>query len=79
MTTVERISVEDTSVADVTEGEDRGQDRVHGLLGMLRDAEADCRRSYSRVLGVVAELARENAGALTGFGSTARLVAGVKV
>ncbi|MGH3718048.1 MAG: DUF222 domain-containing protein [Pseudonocardiaceae bacterium] len=31
----------------------------------------------SRVLGVVAELARENAGAVTGFGTTARLLAGV--
>jgi hypothetical protein len=72
VTTVEAPSVEGTVL-----GEDGAQAHVHGLLGVLRDAEADCRRSYSRVLGVVAELARENAGAATGFGSTARLVAGV--
>ncbi|MGH3833760.1 MAG: DUF222 domain-containing protein [Pseudonocardiaceae bacterium] len=63
MTTVEDITLEEA--------------RLHGLLGVLRDAEADFRRSYSRVLGVVAELARENAGAATGFGTTARLLAGV--
>jgi hypothetical protein len=74
VTTVEAPSVEGTIL-----GEGGAQAHIHGLLGVLRDAEADCRRSYSRVLGVVAELARENAGALTGFGSTARLVAGVKV
>jgi Domain of unknown function (DUF222)/HNH endonuclease len=62
---------------DVTLGEDPAQAHVYGLLGVLRDTEADFRRSYSRVLGVVAELARENVGAVTGFGSTARLVAGV--
>ncbi|MGH3851902.1 MAG: DUF222 domain-containing protein [Pseudonocardiaceae bacterium] len=62
-----------TTVDDITLEEDR----LHGLLGVLRDAEADFRRSYSRVLGVVAELARENAGAATGFGTTARLLAGV--
>ncbi|MGH3867099.1 MAG: hypothetical protein ACRDQ4_13340 [Pseudonocardiaceae bacterium] len=69
MTTVEATILE----------EDPAQAHIHGLLGVLRDAEADFRRSYSQVLGVVAELARENAGAATGFGSTARLLAGVKV
>lgn len=59
--------------------EDRTQVHIHGLLQALRDAEADFRRSYSRVLGVVAELAQQNAGAATGFGNTARLLAGVKV
>jgi hypothetical protein len=72
-------TVEDTLVEDIAFGEDGARAHVHGLLGVLRDAEADFRRSYSRVLGVVAELARENAGAVTGFGSTARLVAEVKV
>jgi hypothetical protein len=66
-----------TTVEDTTVEEDRAQARLHGLLQGLRDAEADFRRSYSRVLGVVAELTRENAGAATGFGSTARLLAGV--
>ncbi|MGH3827089.1 MAG: hypothetical protein ACRDQX_07940 [Pseudonocardiaceae bacterium] len=64
-----------TTVDDITLEEQR----LHGLLGVLRDAEADFRRSYSRVLGVVAELARENAGAVAGFGTTARLLAGVKL
>jgi hypothetical protein len=50
-----------------------------GLLQVLRDAEADFRRSYARVLEVVAELDFERAGAVTGFGTTARLLAGVKV
>jgi Domain of unknown function (DUF222) len=72
VTTVEAPSVEGTVLE-----EDPAQAHIHGLLGVLRDAEADFRRSYSRVLGVVAELARDNAGAVTGFGSTARLVAGV--
>jgi hypothetical protein len=53
------------------------QARIHGLLGVLRDAEADFRRSYARVLEVVAELDAERAGAVAGFGTTARLLAGV--
>jgi hypothetical protein len=57
--------------------EDRTRARISGLLGVLRDAEADLRRSYSRVLGVVAELEAEKAGAVAGFGTTARLLAGV--
>ena len=44
---------------------------------MLRDAEADFRRSYARVLDVVAKLDAEKAGAVAGFGTTARLLAGV--
>lgn len=57
--------------------EDRSQTRIHGLLDELRDAEADWRRCYARVLRVVAELEQEKAGAVAGFGSTARLLAGV--
>ncbi|MDQ4011558.1 MAG: HNH endonuclease [Actinomycetota bacterium] len=57
--------------------EDRTQARIDGLLEALRDAEADFRRSYARVLHVVAELDAEKAGAVTGFGTTARLLAGV--
>ncbi|MGH3838753.1 MAG: DUF222 domain-containing protein, partial [Pseudonocardiaceae bacterium] len=57
--------------------EDRTQARVEGLLQVLRDAEADFRRSYARVLGVVAELDAERAGAVAGFGTTARLLCGV--
>ena len=60
-----------------TVGEDLEQARVDGLLGVLRDAEAELRRSYSRMLGVVGELEEENAGAAAGFGTTARLLAGV--
>jgi hypothetical protein len=56
---------------------DPAETRVHGLLDRLREAEADLRRSYARVLSVVAELDAENAGAVAGFGSTARLLAGV--
>ena len=59
--------------------EDRTQARVDGLLGVLRAAEADLRRSYARVLEVVAELDAERAGAVAGFGTTARLLSGVKV
>src|SRR2546421_11048935 len=55
---------------------DPAETRVHGLLDRLREAEADLRRSYARVLSVVAELDAENAGAVAGFGSTARLLAG---
>ncbi|MGH3911855.1 MAG: DUF222 domain-containing protein, partial [Pseudonocardiaceae bacterium] len=53
------------------------QARIDGLLDSLRAAEAEYRRSYARVLDVVAELETERAGAVTGFGTTARLVAGV--
>ena len=57
--------------------EDRTQARVDGLLAVLRAAEADLRRSYARVLEVVAELDAERAGAVAGFGTTARLLSGV--
>jgi hypothetical protein len=57
--------------------EDPAETRVHGLLDGLGDAEAELRRSYARILSVVAELDAENAGAVAGFGSTARLLAGV--
>ena len=57
--------------------EDRTQARIDGLLAVLRDAEAEYRRSYSRVLDVVAELDTERAGAVAGFGTTAQLLAGV--
>ncbi|MGH3825994.1 MAG: DUF222 domain-containing protein [Pseudonocardiaceae bacterium] len=57
--------------------EDRTQAHIHGLLQVLREAETDFRRSYARVLSVVAELDSEKAGAIAGFGTTARLLAGV--
>jgi hypothetical protein len=57
--------------------EDRSEARIHGLLEGLRAAEADLRRSYARVLSVVAELDAEKAGAIAGFGSTVRLLSGV--
>lgn len=57
--------------------EDRTQARIDGLLEMLRDAETGFRRSYVRVLEVVAELEEQKAGAVSGFGTTARLLAGV--
>jgi hypothetical protein len=57
--------------------EDRTQARIDGLVQVLRDAEADFRRSYARVLDVVAELDAERAGAVAGFGTTALLLAGV--
>ncbi|MGQ0719728.1 MAG: DUF222 domain-containing protein, partial [Pseudonocardiales bacterium] len=57
--------------------EDRTQARIDGLLRVLRAAEADFRRSYARVLEVVAELDAERAGAVAGFGTTTRLLAGV--
>ena len=60
-----------------TVAEDRIQARIDGLLQALRDAETDFRRSYARVLNVVAELDAEKAGAVAGFGTTARLLAGV--
>lgn len=55
----------------------RTQARIDGLLQVLRDAESDFRRSYARILDVVAELDAERAGAVAGFGTTARLLAGV--
>lgn len=61
----------------ITVEEDRTQAHVHGLLQVLRDAETELRRSYARMLDVVAELEAQQAGPLTGFGTTARLVAGV--
>lgn len=57
--------------------EDRTQAHIHGLLQVLRDAETDFRRSYARVLSVVAEVEAQKAGPVSGFGTTARLVAGV--
>ncbi|HVE97228.1 MAG TPA: hypothetical protein VNA67_09630 [Pseudonocardiaceae bacterium] len=39
--------------------EDRTQARIDGLLQALRVAESDFRRSYARVLDVVAELDAE--------------------
>jgi hypothetical protein len=51
--------------------------RIDGLLDSLRDTEAELRRSYARMLQVVAELEHEKAGAAAGFGTTARLLAGV--
>ncbi|MGH8571793.1 MAG: DUF222 domain-containing protein, partial [Gammaproteobacteria bacterium] len=48
-----------------------------GLLDALREAEAELRRSYSRMLDVVAELDAENVAGVTGFGTTPRLLAGV--
>lgn len=44
--------------------EDRLQARIDGLLEMLRDAETDFRRSYARILDVVAELEEQKAGAV---------------
>ncbi len=57
--------------------QDRTEARIDGLLDALRDAEAGFRRSYFRVLEVVHQLDEENAGAAAGFGTTARLLAGV--
>jgi Domain of unknown function (DUF222)/HNH endonuclease len=57
--------------------QDPQQTRVEELLDVLRAAEADLRRSYARVLQVTAELDQEKAGAAAGFGTTARLLAGV--
>ncbi|HEY2723435.1 MAG TPA: DUF222 domain-containing protein [Pseudonocardiaceae bacterium] len=58
--------------------EDRAQTaRIDGLLDKLRAAESEMRRSYARMIEVVAELENEKAGAVTGFGTTARLLAGV--
>jgi len=57
--------------------QDRAQARIDGLLDALRDAEAGFRQSYSRVLEVVHQLDDEKVGAVAGFGTTARLLAGV--
>ncbi|MCA1673971.1 MAG: 13E12 repeat family protein, partial [Actinobacteria bacterium] len=57
--------------------QDSAQARIDGLLDALRDAEAELRRSYSRVLEVVSQLDEDKAGAVAGFGTTARLLAGV--
>ena len=62
--------------AVTTVEEERTQARIDGLLQVLRDAESDFRRSYARVLDLVAELDAERAGAVTGFGTTARLLVG---
>ncbi|MGH8922820.1 MAG: DUF222 domain-containing protein, partial [Actinomycetes bacterium] len=56
---------------------DSAQARIDGLLDSLRAAEAEHRQSYARVLDLIAELEVEQAGAISGFGTTARLVAGV--
>lgn len=56
---------------------DPTQVRVNGLVDELREAEAALRHSYARVLDVVAQLDAENAGTVAGFGTTARLLAGV--
>ncbi|MGQ0779454.1 MAG: DUF222 domain-containing protein [Pseudonocardiales bacterium] len=53
------------------------QVRIDGLLESLCAAEAEYRRSYARTLDVIAELEAERAGAVTGFGTTARLLSGV--
>ena len=45
--------------------EDRTQARIDGLLQVLRDAEADFRWSYARVLDVIAEWDAEKAGPVT--------------
>jgi hypothetical protein len=57
--------------------QDRRQAEADELLNELRTAEADLRRSYFRMLEVVAELDAERVAASTGFGTTARLLAGV--
>ncbi|HEU0086193.1 MAG TPA: DUF222 domain-containing protein [Pseudonocardiaceae bacterium] len=56
---------------------DRELTRIDGLLEALRGAEAEYRRAYARVLDLVAELDAAKAGAAAGFGTTARLLAGV--
>ncbi|MGQ0774152.1 MAG: DUF222 domain-containing protein [Pseudonocardiales bacterium] len=53
------------------------QARIDGLLESLRAAEAEYRRSYARVLDLVAEVDAEKVGATAGFGTTTRLLAGV--
>ncbi|MBV9140329.1 MAG: DUF222 domain-containing protein [Pseudonocardiales bacterium] len=66
-----------TTVENRTQTPVPGQSPVPGLLDALREAEADFRRSYARVLAVVAQLDAEKVGAVAGFGTTARLLAGV--
>jgi hypothetical protein len=56
--------------------QDSAQARIDGLLDALRDAEVGFRQSYSRVLEVVSQLDEDKAGAVAGFGTTARLLAG---
>ncbi|MGQ0775236.1 MAG: DUF222 domain-containing protein [Pseudonocardiales bacterium] len=56
---------------------DPEQARIDGLLESLRAAEAEYRRGYARVLDVVAEVDAGKVGAAAGFGTTARLLAGV--
>ncbi|MDT7712818.1 MAG: hypothetical protein QOG46_1507 [Pseudonocardiales bacterium] len=51
--------------------------RLDGLIGELRAAETQLRRSYARVLEATAKVEQEKVGAAAGFGSTARLLAGV--
>ena len=57
--------------------QDRQQAHADGLLDGLRTAEADLRRAYSTMLDIVAELDAEKVAGVTGFGTTARLLAGV--
>jgi hypothetical protein len=57
--------------------EDRTDARLDGLVGELRAAEAQLRRSYARVLEVTAKLGQQKAGAATGFDGTAWLLAAV--
>lgn len=47
------------------------------MVQTLRDAETDFRRCYARVLAVVSEWEEQNAGPVTGFGTTAHLLVGV--
>ncbi len=56
---------------------DSEQARIEGLLESLRAAEAEYRRGYARVLDLVAEVDAAKVGAAAGFGTTARLLAGV--
>lgn len=64
-------------VSVTTVEQERELARIDGLLETLRAAEGEFRRSYARMLDVVTELEAEKAGAVTGFGTTARLLAGV--
>lgn len=57
--------------------QDRELAQADGLLDALRAAESELRRSYSRMLEVVAKLDAEKVAAVTGFGTTPRLLAGV--
>lgn len=64
-------------VSVTTVEQERELARIDGLLEALRAAEGEFRRSYARMLDVVTELEAEKAGAIAGFGTTARLLAGV--